>query len=183
MAARDLMHQNTKCYVSIAKVQGLLKATSGPWVSAELSDFRLRVFTSSDTPEWVERLRKNLIPTILLGEQLCLHNIKVGVVFGNHVMLTKVENNTGLSETAEDDDKIRLSVALEDYSVQNGQTRLYSFGKLDGLLMKRWRDGQGSLVLIAENGKRIVPRHPQDDSHEKIYLFRYARDLSTHEPS
>jgi hypothetical protein len=174
--------QDAESCVSIARVNvtlwlfpGVFRATSalGPsWISAELEDFRLHVFTSSAAPEWVETMRKDLMSTVLLGEQLYLHNIRTGVIFGSPV------GSIGEPDFGERkvDDEIKLSVSLEDYQVRNSQATLYSFGKLDGLLTKSWVDGRGSLVLIARNSKRVKV-HSLPDCQSSMQWLWCGNDL------
>jgi hypothetical protein len=166
--AHNYKHQSKKCTLAIARVDAtlwvfphLLRVTGGPWVSVELADCDLLVFTSRATPTWVERIRTNLVKTVLRGHQLRLHTIRVsivpGIIIGQNV----------------DEEEFKVIVSLDNYHVRSWQGRVYSFGRLDGCWSKSWVDGRGSLVIITQESSRRVNVPPPPDGQTRAHWSRY----------
>ena len=48
----------------------LFRHTAGPWANVNIDGLRVRVFRSTETPYFIQRLRENLVGTLLTGEVL-----------------------------------------------------------------------------------------------------------------
>jgi hypothetical protein len=57
--------------------------TGRTWASVEFDDFRLRVFDSAVSPEWVTVIRRNIVKSVLTGEYLQLEHFKTSFHFGS----------------------------------------------------------------------------------------------------
>ncbi|KAJ8523084.1 hypothetical protein ONZ45_g410 [Pleurotus djamor] len=136
--ATDVEQKDSKSHVSVSELHValwifpyLLRFTGGSWVSVDLDDFRLLVFTSENTPRWVENIRNNLIKSILTGEYLRLDTFNTSVQLSG-------------------DDTI-ASLSTENWHIRNWDERIYSLPKLDAQLCKSFDGGSGKFVMIAED--------------------------------
>ncbi|KAL0951922.1 hypothetical protein HGRIS_008576 [Hohenbuehelia grisea] len=152
-------YKDAGCHVSLAELRAtcwvfphLLRFTGGSLVSVDLDDFRLRVYTSRDTPGWVEALRRNLISTFLMGEYLRLDDLSTKVLFttiaGAPSYDAPVEKPGYVR--GEEQDEVRVSLAASNWHIRGWNSRMYLFGKLDAQLRRNWVEDRGSFVLIAE---------------------------------
>ncbi|KAF9469544.1 hypothetical protein BDZ94DRAFT_1125316, partial [Collybia nuda] len=70
----------TKVKVVISLFPVLTRVSAGPFLAVTLDDFRVRVFSSERTPQWIQRLRGNLVYTVLNGDTFCLDDLETNVV-------------------------------------------------------------------------------------------------------
>ncbi|KAF8876489.1 P-loop containing nucleoside triphosphate hydrolase protein [Infundibulicybe gibba] len=158
---RGYEHKDTKHRVSAQEVSVTFwlppvsfRGTTSSWASVVLSDFRVQVFASSNTPGWVGCLRRNLIATILDGTTTHLRYIKTGVVFnsttggwGGSIGSTTVPSDGRGKDTT------LVSGSAQDWRIVNKQQRTYIFGSLDVELAASEGDVHSSLVLCAKESR------------------------------
>ncbi|KAI0707615.1 hypothetical protein C8Q76DRAFT_859880 [Earliella scabrosa] len=77
ITCNSIYYTSTTGEISTARIEVILwffpvlfRQTSGPWVNVTLDDLRIKVYHSSATPYFVQRLRENLVGTMLTGEVL-----------------------------------------------------------------------------------------------------------------
>lgn len=152
------------CHFSLHKVEAVLwffpvlfRFSGGPWMDVTLDDFKLRVWTSTNTPNWVQRMRRNLVSAILTGEILRFDSFKSGIAMSS-MTSTGVADGQDSSAPPEKpgvirpdyEDDVRVSGTVDGYQCINWQKRIYSFGHLAVQLRRSWVDERGSFVMIAE---------------------------------
>ncbi|EGO05362.1 hypothetical protein SERLA73DRAFT_82989 [Serpula lacrymans var. lacrymans S7.3] len=160
----DYEYKDLKCHVSIALLEVTIwfmpvyfRFSGGAWLLADLNDFRLRVFSSSETPFWIQRMRKNLVTTVLTGEILRVDDFQTKLSLGTlsgapDGYSGPIERNKGTSKN-EEYDEIRLTTFVDNYHVKNFQERLYTFTGIQAQFRRSWVDDRGSYVLIAEGAR------------------------------
>ncbi|KAH7922785.1 hypothetical protein BV22DRAFT_1106424 [Leucogyrophana mollusca] len=161
--AFDYEYKDSIHHVSLRKVTATLwllplyfKFTGGSWVSVELGDFRLRVFKSSVTPDWVQRMRRNLVATILTGDILRVDDFVVKLAL---TPLTGAPDGYDgdvempEQESKEDVDEIRISVLVDYFQTKNWQDRMYTFENIQAQFRRSWVGDRGSYVMIAEGSR------------------------------
>ncbi|KAF7977987.1 hypothetical protein HWV62_1825 [Athelia sp. TMB] len=155
-------HESPTCHFSISSLQTtlwffplLFRVSSGPWILTEVDEFRLRVFSSVDTPGWIQRLRVNLVGAILKGEILRCDEFATRLSLSS---VTGVAEGRSSSAPVEKpgverpdlEDEIRITTDAKAYETKNWLDRIYSFGRMQAQLRKSWVDGRGSFVLVCE---------------------------------
>ncbi|KAL6307791.1 hypothetical protein BKA93DRAFT_823130 [Sparassis latifolia] len=85
-SAKSMFYTCTTADISVSSLDTtlwafplLLRQTAGPWANVVLDGLRIRVYRSNATPEWIRRLRENLIGTICTGEILRLDDFWTNV--------------------------------------------------------------------------------------------------------
>lgn len=184
--AFEYEQKDTRCHVSAAKVSVtlwffplLFGFSSGPWFAVELSDFKLRVWSSRDTPPWVQGLRRNLVDAIFAGKILRCESFETSVTLSS---LTGVSAEDGQDSSAsvqkpgmtrpDHEDELQVSAEVKGYDVINWQDRMYSFGNLSMQLRRSWIDSRGSYVLIAEESRWIKVQSSTERENSKSSLWK-----------
>ncbi|KDQ51110.1 hypothetical protein JAAARDRAFT_199334 [Jaapia argillacea MUCL 33604] len=87
--AENVYHRTPECSVSVIRCHTTLwiypyafRFTAGPYADTKLDDFRLQVFSSKRTPGWVNRLRTNLVATILKGDTIRCDEFRIAIQGG-----------------------------------------------------------------------------------------------------
>lgn len=151
----------------------LFRQSAGPWVHAQVDDFRIRVASSTAMPYAVQRLRETLVRAVLRGKILRADDFKTNVAFvgiterKDEVLSTKDED-TEESEpckigcdanpptfASDEQDSIRISVGVDQLLVDNAEGRVLACGGVDAQLRRAWTGHRGSLVLIAREARWI----------------------------
>ncbi|KAL1752064.1 hypothetical protein FB107DRAFT_220704 [Schizophyllum commune] len=157
----DYEAKDDLCHVSLGRLittlwflPAFFAPTPNTLASVTLDDFRVRVWSSSQTPTWLARLRYNVISTVLRGEHLrvgCLRTqIKFAAPagqpereFGREFKAPRVP---GLGRM-----EMRTAVTARGWHLKNWQSRLYIFEEVDMI----WRTGLdaewSSLALVAQS--------------------------------
>lgn len=165
--AHGFEHKDSGCHFSLHKIEValwffpvLFRFSAGPWLDITLDDFKLRVFSSTVTPNWVQRMRRNLVAAVLKGEILRLDDF-VSSIEMSSLTCTAVADGQDSSAPAQKpgvirpdiEDDLRVSAKVKGYNIINWQYRIYSFGELNVQLRRSWVDERGSFVLIARESK------------------------------
>ncbi|KDR85505.1 hypothetical protein GALMADRAFT_365327 [Galerina marginata CBS 339.88] len=133
----------------------LFRFTGGPWIEATLDGFKIRIITSKNCPLWIERLRNNLIYTVLNGETIRLQSLKTKLFLST---ITAAEGyndevyKPGFNE-AETQDEIRVQCTASQWYISTWHGRMYSFGDLQAELRRSWVEDRGSFVMIAKESR------------------------------
>lgn len=155
---------DTGCHFSLRKVEValwffpvLFRFSQGPLLDVTLDDFKLRVWTSTNTPGWVQRMRRNLVSAVLEGEILRCDNFGTSVAMSS---MTATAVTDGQDSSAppqmpgvahpETEDDIRVTAHVDSCEIVNWQKRIYSLGIITVQLRRSWVDHRGSYVMIAE---------------------------------
>ncbi|KZP15657.1 hypothetical protein FIBSPDRAFT_795274 [Athelia psychrophila] len=157
-------HKSSTCHFSLAELRStlwlfplLFRASAGPWMRIDLAEARVRVYRSAKTPEWVQRLRVNLVRAVLKGTLLRCDQFTTRLALSS-VTGTRVAAGRDSSAPVEKpgverpdvEDEVRITTDAREYETRNWLDRVYAFGLLQCQLRKSWVDGRGSLVLVAE---------------------------------
>lgn len=184
----DYEQKDTACHVSFAKLEAtlwffplLFRVSAGPWMAVKFEDFRVRVWSSTSTPEWVQRIRVNLVGAVLKGQILRCDHFKTTVGLSS-LTDTKVAANQDSSTSVEKpgvdrpdfQDEVRVTTYVEGYDVINWLNRLYSFGNLSCQLRKDWIDLRGSFVLIGKEIRWTKVQPPTEKQGRTTSFWWYA---------
>ncbi|KAF8167577.1 hypothetical protein B0H34DRAFT_645288 [Crassisporium funariophilum] len=167
----------------------LFRYSSGPWVAATLDGFKIRVFASTDTPWWMEKIRTNVIETILNGDTIRLHDLKTRIFFS--ALTASKDGYQGEVEKpglAKDEaqDELRLKCYASQWHIFNQKYRIYTFGNLEADLRRSWVEDRGSFVVIATDTRwtklSVLPyrestRRPSRFGEFMHAIFRFPADL------
>ncbi|KAG5638028.1 hypothetical protein H0H81_002229 [Sphagnurus paluster] len=144
-----------------------LPRSPNTFISAAMHDFRIRIYTSARTPEWIQLLRDNLVGTVLNGAYLRLDDIKTKIIFStampespssdsdsdgehehkyNHdVDPSAAESKRKFIDPASDSGSedveeaiVTLSAAHWDIASYPARDRIYIFGAIDAQLRRAW---------------------------------------------
>ncbi|EEB94253.1 hypothetical protein MPER_06960, partial [Moniliophthora perniciosa FA553] len=140
-------------------------------VFAELHDFRIQVYSSKDTPKWIEQLRRSLLYTVLNEDIRRLDNADLKLEMHTARSASfKSDDDSDLDvddEAPRSDEHVRISTEpsssgeLNDeakvtffadhwHSYNHINSRLYEFGRLDAQLRRSWVDEEGTFVLVSQ---------------------------------
>ncbi|PBL00230.1 hypothetical protein ARMGADRAFT_982213 [Armillaria gallica] len=156
-------YRDDACHVSIVELDitlwifpQSLRFTSGSLATVEIHDFRVRVFSSSKTPVWLQKLRRNLVFTVLNCHTVRLDDILTEIVLND------------------ESDETRLSGYSNQWHIHNVfNQRMYTFGRLDAQLRRDWLDDHGSLAFIARECRWIkLPTLQQSESRWQYLPYR-----------
>ncbi|KAK7040172.1 hypothetical protein VNI00_009978 [Paramarasmius palmivorus] len=136
----------------------------------ELHDFRIQVHSSQRTPRWVEKLRRNLLYTVLNEEIRLLENADLKLE-----MHTAKSRNFKLDDDSDEDgevprsnghaygtepstggdaecnDEAKVTFFADNWHTYNHiNSRLYEFGRIDAQLRRSWTREEGTFVLVAQ---------------------------------
>ncbi|KIJ66474.1 hypothetical protein HYDPIDRAFT_109515 [Hydnomerulius pinastri MD-312] len=159
--ADSYYHADAEHQVSVARVSATLWVfpfyfgqTGGSWVSSVLDDYRVRVVQSKQTPNWVQRVRRDFVATILRGDIMRVDDLSLKTHFAG---LTSTAENSAPAQP----DEMRLTVAAEGYQAKNWQDRVYTFKSLRFQLRRAWIHDRGSYALVAEKVQwiQVAPVH------------------------
>lgn len=160
-------------------------------ISATLDDFRVRVAHSNTTPPWMQRLRANLITTVLNGMTIRADKFKTEIIFNTtnvqgpivtvanddedqdldakqlHSQPGSYESGSGLPE---DDREAIVTLTASHWHIKNFRNRLYKFGSLDAQLRRSWdpEADRGSFVLVAKNSSWVLDSEPHLPPPSKV---------------
>lgn len=70
----------TKLKVVVSLFPVLTRVSAGPFLAVTLDDFRVRVFSSEHMPQWIQKLRGNLVYTVLNGDTFRLEDLETNIV-------------------------------------------------------------------------------------------------------
>ncbi|KAH9923122.1 uncharacterized protein BXZ73DRAFT_51130 [Epithele typhae] len=137
----------------------LFRHTAGAWADVALAGLRIRVRRSTDTPYWIQRLRANLVTTLLTGEVLRADLFRTAFHFGG-LFTAMDERSLGESDRmraytttplrTHDPYELCFSLAARGLLINNGEGRMYTFGSIDSQLRRDWAKDRGSFALVAE---------------------------------
>ncbi|KAF9535710.1 hypothetical protein CPB83DRAFT_842202 [Crepidotus variabilis] len=151
------------------------RQTSGPWITTSLDGFSVIVFTSENTPRWVQLLRNNMIYTILDGETIRLNNLKSRIQFST--LTGSKEGYNGQVEKPglrpdEQHDEIKLHLEVSQWHIVNVRRRMYTYGDVKALLRRNWAEDHGSLIVCSEGSKWTkMPALAQQEAYRKSSTF------------
>lgn len=165
--ANNYEQKDTGCHFSLRQVEVtlwffpvLFRFSQGPLLDVTLDDFKLRVWTSSNTPSWVQRMRRNLVSAILEGEILRCDNFGTSVGMSSMTATGVLDGQDSSAppqkpgvEHPETQDDIRVTAHVDGCDIINWQKRIYSLGVITVQLRRSWVDNRGSYVMIAEECK------------------------------
>ncbi|KIP03826.1 hypothetical protein PHLGIDRAFT_56689, partial [Phlebiopsis gigantea 11061_1 CR5-6] len=179
--AEDILYKSTTADVSTGRLSAVLwffpvlfRQTAGPWVNAELDDFRIRIFGSDETPCLVKVFRENLVGSVLTGDVLRLDDFGTNVRFSG-VTESAVEDGEGSGGDGQrehpdanrctakrpqpylgrEQDEVRISAFARGLMLHNKEGRVYSFGALDAQLRRNWTANRGNFVMIVKDARWV----------------------------
>ncbi|KAF5384764.1 hypothetical protein D9615_001054 [Tricholomella constricta] len=184
----DYDYTDTAHRVSLSKLHltfALFPVVPDTLIAAVLDDFRVRVFTSENTPPWLQTLRGNLIRTVLNGEHIRLDDFNTKFILSTtgirgSTLTIPNDGDTNTEDLANghhdlpgsyksgescpdvDDEEAVVSLNASEWHIKNFQDRLYSFGSVDAQLRRAWdpQADRGSFVLIAKNSCWVLAPNP-----------------------
>jgi hypothetical protein len=151
----DMEYIDSDCHISASQLDAKLwffplffRFTAGPWITVQLDDLRIRVFSSSDTPYYIKAMRQDLIAAISKGEILRLDDFKLDCNLGglSKAMLGDYEADKGVEE-------VRISVSGTQCHIVTAERRYYTFPDVVAQLRRNWVRDNGTFVMIAKNSK------------------------------
>ncbi|PPQ70734.1 hypothetical protein CVT26_014699 [Gymnopilus dilepis] len=156
LTAENYEYKDDMCHVSIDSVEIILwffpaffRFTGGSWVTVNLSGFVVYVPTSQKCPPWIQKLRDDLLYTILNAETIRLHSLEPRIVFGETTTVVDGSNEGGQNQVKCTHEEICLGGTASQWHIfrfNNG--RIYTFGDV----MAEWRrchdESHESFVLI-----------------------------------
>lgn len=166
--ARGFEYKDTNCHVSIAEVKTklwvfplLFRFTGGSWVTSELEGFRIRVFASTHTPRYIQKMRENVISAVLKGEVLRLDEFTTEIKLGGISKFFVIDEEAEDPNTsAGDEDEVRITATGSQYHIlTKEENRYYTFGHAVAQLRRNWSQGTGTLVMVVK-GSRWTRVHP-----------------------
>ena len=165
--ACDLEYKDTDCHISVSKLCTKLwffplffRFTSGSWISAELDDFRIRIFSSSHTPYYVKLMRRNLIGALTKGEVLRLDGFRVEFKLGGLFKVTPREDDADKEAKTTTQEEFRMTALGEQCHIVNQERRYYTFPNVVAQLRRDWVQGNGSFTMIAKESRWTRVHHP-----------------------
>ncbi|PFH45357.1 hypothetical protein AMATHDRAFT_160558 [Amanita thiersii Skay4041] len=187
LTASGYEYKDHECHVTIGVVHVtcwlfpvISRFTSGPWLTTRMEDFRVRVYTSSHTPRWIEYVRRNLIYTILNGDTTRLDDFSAQVTFSNanrdgRAMRRRTEDErNSVTWLGEGHVEALVSTSSERWQIVNMQNRrLYAFGTLSTLLRRNLDGDRGSYQMIAKNSTwTMAARVGSSSNYGHIVLWK-----------
>lgn len=181
----------------------LFRQSAGPWVHAQVDDFRIRVASSTAMPYAVQRLRETLVRAILRGKILRADDFKTNVAFvgitehKDEALCTKDEDSDQTDEDTEESepckigcdanpptfasdeqDSIRISVGVDQLLVDNAEGRVLACGGVDAQLRRAWTGHRGSLVMIAREARWIRVPMPWEMECKQSWWSQLASSIA-----
>lgn len=162
----------------------LFRHTAGPWVDVKIDGLKIQIPDGRTTPYFIQRLRTNLVNTLLRGETTRLDDFGTKLSFSgltentagpeanddNHPHLTTVTNDCKRSQTttpglrapshSQSKDELRISSYLHGFHIHNTEGRIYTFGEVEAQLRRNWVENRGSFVLVAEESRWVRVHWP-----------------------
>ncbi|KZT73231.1 hypothetical protein DAEQUDRAFT_662511 [Daedalea quercina L-15889] len=168
LTAHEILYKSTTCDASLTRMDVtfwlfpyLFKRTAGPWISAELDGFRLRVHHSNETPYWIKRLRQNLVGALLNGDIYRLDDVKATVQFAGADGSSPADHvDPPAPFLNRETDELRTTVSACQLHLHNSDGRIYTFRAVDAQLRRDWDTDRGSFVLVAEEGRWVRVHRP-----------------------
>jgi len=176
-------YKDAGCYISLDR--GVVKmwffpryfrVTAGPWIEARLEGFTIHVTTSKRIPGYIDRLKKNIVHSVVNGETIRLHELKTKIILGEAREDYPREDvdKAGVNEI-EVHDKVRICMStLQWHILAPWSSRMYSYDELVAELRRSWMADRGSLVLIAKDCRWTKIRDCQVDE-ERLLRSSYAQ--------
>uniref|UniRef100_A0A0W0G8B0 Uncharacterized protein n=1 Tax=Moniliophthora roreri TaxID=221103 RepID=A0A0W0G8B0_MONRR len=134
----------------------------------ELHDFRIQVYSSKNTPRWVEQLRRDLLYTMLNEDTRRLDNADLKLELrtarsasfrfdgdSNSDVDGEAPRSTGHiaepSSSGELNDEAKVTFFADHWHTYNHiNSRLYEFGRIDAQLRRSWAGEEGTFVLVSQ---------------------------------
>ncbi|KAI0756069.1 hypothetical protein C8Q80DRAFT_5577 [Daedaleopsis nitida] len=104
ITCNSIYYTSSSCDISTTRLETVLwffpvlfRQTSGPWSDITLDGLRIKVFRSTETPYMIQRLRQNLVGTLLTGDIMRADVFRTSVKFSG---LTEHQENkpTGFTD-------------------------------------------------------------------------------------
>ncbi|KAF8913169.1 hypothetical protein CPB84DRAFT_1760521 [Gymnopilus junonius] len=175
------------CHVSIDRVEVKFwffpvhfRFTGGSWVTVTLDGFVVFVPTSKKCPPWIQRLRNDLIYTILNGDTIRLHSMNPNVYLSKKAAI--IDGNNGLGQNASKGTHREICMrgtASQWHIFRSNTGRIYTFGDL----VAEWRrcndESRESFVLISREARWtkvpiFVPMDGADGKKSKFVQFLHT---------
>ncbi|EIW87243.1 hypothetical protein CONPUDRAFT_161827 [Coniophora puteana RWD-64-598 SS2] len=182
--AFEYEYKDAACHVAVSKTTAVLWLlpvyfgfTSYPLVSTELENFRLRIFTSRETPEWVRQLRANLVASILQGEIIRLDDFFVKMEFAPFTGTTYPSDGEIVRPDGthgDELDDVRVSAILDEYWTKNWAERLYTFASIEAQFRRSWLAERGSYVMIAK-GLKWTKMLTGDEREKRVHTSSWRQ--------
>lgn len=110
----------------------LSRVASGPWLTIRLGDFRILVYTSERTPDWIVQLRRNIFDTICCGEIIRLDALKLRTTFSKPNPVADIDEDEAEcfcgDEKEDEDDTLDLEGKVPEVQLEQPPTE----GVIDG---------------------------------------------------
>lgn len=177
--AHDFEYKDANCHVSISELQTKLwffpvvfRFTAGTWATARLDDFRVRVFASTQTPRYIQKMRENVVGAVLKGEVLRLDEFKTELKLGGVSKFFVIDEAAeDPNSPAGDSDEIKVTASGSQYHVLiKEKGRYYTFGHVVAQLRRNWAQGTGSFSMVAEES-RWTRVHPAETRMRYTFSF------------
>jgi hypothetical protein len=180
--AKDVLYKSSKADIFMGNVSStvwffplLFRQTPGPWVNVEVVDFRIRIFASDATPQFVKLLRANLVSTVLDGEILRLDDFGTSMRFSGATE-SAVQSAADIDDDGEDERPAEnLSTAPRDEPYNK------KFADSDRMVDESLADESGSFKDISgrtSKQRRFEPVPSLSREQDEVRLSVYARGLS-----
>lgn len=182
-AADNILYRSTTADVSTGRLTVVLwffpvlfRQTAGPWVNAELDDFRIRIFGSDATPHFVKELRENLVRSLLTGDVLRLDD------FGTRARFTGVTERA--VEDGEDSDRNGQHEHPSGSHYTTLQDRFCHGRPADhnGAASESVANDHGTFSAVMNSVKAMQPQPSRGREHwqDEVRISSFARGLMLH---
>ncbi|KIL71433.1 hypothetical protein M378DRAFT_65784 [Amanita muscaria Koide BX008] len=114
----------------------LSRVTSGSWLTIRLGDFRILVYTSERTPDWIVQIRRNIFDTTCCGEIIRLDDLKLRTTLSKPNPVVNIEEDEAEcvcgDEKEDEDDTLGLEGKVPEVQLEQPPTE----GVIDGHAIK-----------------------------------------------
>ncbi|PPQ79787.1 hypothetical protein CVT24_010112 [Panaeolus cyanescens] len=163
-----------RCTIRLLLFPIQLGFSAGPWIETHFDEFRVHVYGSKNTPEWLGKMRDNIVHAILAGETIRLNSLKTKLYLSKSMDVqtsetpgdgtlskkqeyvdghddTVVHDSTDAKTDKQERDDVRVRGSASQWHIFNPKNRrIYSFDSVETELRRSWLESRGSLVLITE---------------------------------
>lgn len=141
--------------------------SAGPWVSLVLSGLDITVCHSSTTPGWVQRVRTDVVRTLLMGTILRADYTRTAI----HM------TPPAHAPDADIDDEMVFSASARGLQVRNARDRMYDVRAVEWGCRRSWLEGGGAMWLVAED-VRWTKQYATWQSKERGWRYIFFLFLS-----
>jgi hypothetical protein len=142
LTIQNYQYRDGRCAVSIANIHitfwffpVLFGFTGGPLLKLRFDDFRIHIYNSRLTPQWLRKARDNIVYTVLNEESLCINQIKFRTSLEDLMGLEPNKTRYGAPRENLDEesrqqlvDQIKIYGQAERWNIRNDlNNRMYSF--------------------------------------------------------